>query len=145
MAHMFGQCSLALGREQAFGGKRLLEHFETAAQRAIASFFHGLGDQLIVAAPLVQAQAPAHQHLHAVSGPQARSHVAVAEHGAAHLRAFVLQGEIPVPRSGQCQIRDLALHQHVGKVPFQQGLRHAVEAGDREHVTGRGRRRLQKV
>ena len=145
MAHMVGQGALALAREQALGGELLLEHLEAAAQGAIAGFFYRFGDQLIVAAPFVKAQAPAHQHLHAVSWPKAGPHVAVAKHRAAHLRAFVLQGEIPVSRSWQRQIRDLTFHQHIGEMPFQQGLRHAVEAGDREHVTGQRSRRLRKV
>ena len=92
-----GRRALARRIEQSFGRKLLLERLESPPELAFARFLEVIDDQLEFAASLVQPDARAHQHLHAVARRDPDSKGALAEHGAAHLGIFVLEREVPVP------------------------------------------------
>ena len=59
------QGSLALERKQAFRRQPGLQALELALERAHSRLLQVLDDQLVFAARLVDADAPAHQHLRA--------------------------------------------------------------------------------
>ncbi len=124
--------NVALARlvEQALLGEALLERLEGAAQRAGARLFEKLHDQLEIAALRVKADAPVGEHLHAVLGGEVDAPVVHAEHGAAHLAAVVLEGEINVAGARPREIGDLALDPDTGKAVLEQRARLQVELGD---------------
>ena len=88
-------------------------------------------DDLVVAAALVEAHLAAQDHFGAVGGLQFAEAVAVDEHGAAHLGAVVLEGEVPVPGAGPPVIADLAAHPHLAEAAFERQPRLPVERADR--------------
>jgi len=137
-AHVAGQGTLARGIEQALGVEPGLQLLELPAQRALAGRLHVLGHQLELAAWLVQADAGAHQHLHAVGGPEAQPAAPGLEHRAAHLRGAVLQGEVQVPRGRPRDVGQLALHPHQRQRVLQQPTHQPVERAGGEDVA-RGR------
>jgi hypothetical protein len=69
----------------------------------------------------------------AVGGGEVGELVAAAEHHAAHLRARVLEGEIPVAGGGTGEVGDLALHPQQRQLRLQRAARHAVEFAHGEH------------
>src|SRR5690606_24238797 len=123
------QRALALGGEQALGGEPGLELLEPASQRAFAGFLEMIDDELVFTARLIEADAPARLHVHAVLGRESDEAVALTEHGAAHLRGLVLEGEVPVPRGGAREIGELALHPERREAALEQGAHIAVQAG----------------
>src|SRR5580704_7074266 len=90
------QRPLALEREQPFGLQASLQPLELALQGADTGLLQVLGDQLVLALGLVDADAAAHQHLGTGPRREAYERVLGAEHGAAQLRLAVLEGEVPV-------------------------------------------------
>ena len=107
-ARKTGQGALACGVEQSLGGELQLQRLEAPPQLAFAGFLQVIDDELELAARLVQPDARAQQHLQAVARGRANGQVALAEHGAAHLRILVLEREIPVAGRGAGQVRELA-------------------------------------
>jgi hypothetical protein len=97
-----------------------------------------LDEQLVVAARLVQADAPAHQKLLARDRAQIEQPVAGAEHRRAHLGVLVLEREIPVPGRRAGKIRELALHPHQRQMGFEQLARAAIQRRNAEHLPSRG-------
>jgi hypothetical protein len=95
-AWQIGQGTLALGIEQAFPGEPVLQRFERGTQGAGPGGFQVLGDELEIAARLVEAEPPAHQHAVAIPRLGTQRAVAAGEHRAADLRGGVLQREVPV-------------------------------------------------
>ena len=59
-----------------------------------------LDDQLVIAAPFVQADTPACNHLHAVFGAKAQQCVVATKHGTAYLCFCIFQREIPMSGRG---------------------------------------------
>jgi len=100
-----GNWALAFGVEQPFLGQASFEFVEGAAQCAFAGFLHVFGDELVVAACLVQADARTDQHLQAGFGGEAEMPVAVAEHRRADLGVRILEREVEVSGGGGGDIR----------------------------------------
>ena len=104
-----GQRPFALHGEQAFGGKLCAQFLELALERAEARILHVVDDELVFAARLVQPDAGADQHLLAVPGGECAQHIALAEHGAAHLGAGILQRKVPMAGARPGEIGDFRL------------------------------------
>ena len=104
-----GQRALAVGVEEALGLEALLELLEGQLQRAGADGLHGLGDQLHLAALLVDADAAAHQHVQAVFGAEAEQHGLAAEEHDGELGVGVLEREVDVAGGRGAVVGDLAL------------------------------------
>jgi hypothetical protein len=128
------------GCEQAFGGQPCLELVERALQRADAGILEQLDQQLVVAARFVQAHTAEGLHQLALARREACQAIALAEHGAAHLRVAVLEGKIPVAGGRAGQVGDLPLHPQRTEARLEQPAHLAVEARDRIDRACRGRR-----
>ena len=105
-------CALQLCGEQSFGlqtGFRLLER---QLQRAGPNRFERIGYQLVLALRLVHAQTAAGAHLHSILRAKANPLIAAAITGRAHLREFILQGEVPMTGVVRAKVRDLAFDPH---------------------------------
>ena len=118
--------------EQALGQQAGLEFLERCLQRARAGLFKVFHDQLELAAPLVQGYPAAQADVVAVGRGETQALVAVAEHGAAHLRAAVLQREVPVAGGGHREVAHLPLDPDEVKMALQQHPRLAIELADGE-------------
>ncbi len=84
-----GQWLFMSGIKKSFELKLFLQQLKLPLKVTSARRLHMLNDQLIVAAPLIQTHLAAHQHFLTRLGLKAHQHIAVAEHGAAHLGAAV--------------------------------------------------------
>jgi len=80
--------------EQTFGGQFLLERLECQSQGTCSGLEHRIGDQLIVAARFIQAQAAANQNFAAVARLKRQAGCLASKQGAAQLRAGILEREI---------------------------------------------------
>ena len=94
------QRPLALGGKQSFGGEPGLELLELALERAFAGFLEVLDEQLVFAARLVEPDARARQHRHAVLRPEPHRRIPLAPHRAAHLRLRSLSEKYQWPEAG---------------------------------------------
>ncbi len=108
-----GQRLFALGVEEAFNLEPLLQLLKCQLERAGANRFHGFGDELHLAALLVDAHAAAHQHVQTILRPKTEQHRLAAEENDGQLRFGVLQGEVNVAGRSGTIIRDLALNPNV--------------------------------
>ena len=104
-----GQGALARGVEEAFGLEAFFELFEGELQGACADGLHGFGDQLHLAALLVDADAAADQDVEAVLGTEAQEHGLAAEEDDGELGVGVLEGEVDVAGGGGTEVGDFAL------------------------------------
>ena len=107
-ARKHGQRLFAVGVEEAFGFEPLLELLKGKLQRARADRFHGFGDQLQLAALLVNADAAADQHVQAILRAKAEKHRLAAEENDGKLGVGVLQREIDVAGGRGPEVRNLA-------------------------------------
>ena len=76
-----------------------LQFLEAPLQHALAGGLHALNDELIVAASLVETDAPESEYAIAVLVADRRATLSLPEPGGAHLRGIVLQALYPVPES----------------------------------------------
>ena len=132
---MGGQAALALGGKQAFFEQPRLQGVEGQPQCAVAGGLHAVDDQLIIAAPFVQADPAAHAYLQPVVQGHAYTTGVLAEEGAANLRLAVLEAEIQVTGGGAGEVGQLALDPDLRENVFQQAACPGVELADAEHVT----------
>ena len=86
--------------KQTFLQQPRFQQFKGALQGAGAGLFHVFNDQLVVTTALINAQPRLDDDLHAVFGFETQQHVAVAEHRAADLGLFILEGQVPVAGGG---------------------------------------------
>lgn len=128
------QCLLALGIEQAFGGKARAQFVEGATQGAFAGFFHMVEHQLIVAARFVQGQAPAREHAQAFARLEFQPGALGLEHRAADLRARVLEREIQMSRRRPGDAAQFRFHPHRRETAFQQVARQRIELAGSEDL-----------
>ncbi len=129
-----GRATLALGREQPFGGEFGAQLLELPLQGAEAGVLHVIDDELVFAARLVQADTRPHQHFLAVPGSEGTQHISLPEHGAAHLGGGVLEREIPVAGARPCEIGDLRLQPQAAEAALQQHPDLAVQPGNTVNV-----------
>ena len=115
-----GQRALAFGVEEAFGLEPLLELLEGELQRAGADGLHGFGDELHLAALLVDADAAADQDVQAVFRAEAQQHGLAAEEHDGKLRVGVLEGEVDVAGGRGAEVGDLALDPDVAVLLLDQ-------------------------
>jgi hypothetical protein len=111
-----------------------LELLERAAQRAFAGFLHVVQHQLILAAGLVQRDPAARQHPHALARGELQPGALGLEHGAADLRARVLEGEVQVPGGRAGDVAQFGLDPDRREAAFQQVAGQGVELGRGEDV-----------
>ncbi len=129
---------LVLDIEQAFRGELRLQDLEFAPKSAFACFLYVVEDELIVAALLVKAHAPASLDVHSILGREAGEQIPLPEHGAADLRRFVLQREVPVARGRARKVRNLALDPKRRQPPLEQNPGLAIEPRRGIDVAGLG-------
>jgi len=94
---------------------------------------------MLVAARLVQADSRAYQHFLPVARREGAQHITLPEHAAAHLRALILQREIPVPGARPSQIGNFRLQPQAGESALEQHPHLPVEARHRVDVAFRAR------
>jgi hypothetical protein len=82
--------------KQSFGCQHFLQFLESGLQGAFASLLQHVGDQLVVAAGFVQADAAVGAHLHTVFRHENQAARVGAKQCAADLGPVVLQGEVNV-------------------------------------------------
>ena len=115
-----GQRLLALGVEEAFGLEAFLQLLEGELQRAGADGLHGFGDELHLAALLVDADAAAHQHVQAVFRAEAKQHGLAAEENDGQLRVGVFEGEVDVAGRRGAEVGDFAFDPDVAVLLLDQ-------------------------
>ena len=103
-----GQGPLASGVEEAFGFEALLELLEGELEGASADGLHGFGDELHLAALLVDADAAADEDVEAVFRAEAEEHGLAAEEDDGELGVGVLEGEVDVAGGGGAVVGDFA-------------------------------------
>ena len=130
MARKGRQRALAFGSEKAFGVEGRLELLERGPQRAFASGFNVVDDDLEVAPRLVDGKPSAQHHRQAVGWREADEAVAAGEHDAAQLRPVVLQAEVPVARSIGAEVGHLAANPDQPKALFDQKPRRGSHLTD---------------
>jgi hypothetical protein len=91
-------------------------------------------DQLVVAARLVQGQAAAREHAQAFARGELQPLALGLEHGATHLRARVLEGEVQMPGAGRVTLPSSPSTQHQRERAFQQVAGQGVELAGGEDV-----------
>ena len=116
-----GQRLLALLGKESLGGELGLELLEGDLQGSGAHGLHEFGEQLHLAASLVQGDAAAGDDLHPVLRTEAQQARLGAEHDDAELRVAVLQGEVEMAAVGGAVVGDLAFDPDVGKSLLQMG------------------------
>src|SRR5690606_23621230 len=129
-----GEGALAVGIEQAFGGKLFLERLEGQAQCTITGRLQRVEDQLIIAASLEQRNLAAHFHCQPVAQCLAHTQGVLPEQRTANLGVLVLEGEIDVAGSGAGEVGDLAFDPNLGEYVFEQQSSTAVELADAEDL-----------
>ena len=134
-----GQRALAVGVEEAFGLEALLQLLEGELQRAGADGLHGFGDELHLAALLVDADAAADQHVQAVFRAEAEKHGLAAEEDDGQLGVGVLEGEVDVAGGRGTVVGDLALDPDVAVLLLDQFAHLRHQFADRpDAARGRG-------
>ena len=103
-----GQGALASGVEEAFGFEALLELLEGELEGASADGFHGFGDELHLAALLVDADAAADEDVEAVFRAEAEKHGLAAEEDDGELGVGVFEGEVDVAGGSGAVVGDFA-------------------------------------
>src|SRR3989344_1515483 len=107
------------------------------ARCTVAGLFEIFNDDLIIAAPFVQADTGARQHMQAILERDAEQAPMLAKEGAAYLRLGVLEREVDMARGGAGKIGNLALDPDRRESPLQQRLGLAVQARDRVDIAKR--------
>ena len=109
-----GQRALAGGVEEAFGEQARLELFEGELQGPRAARLQRLGDELELAARLVDGDAAAHQDGESILRAEAEELGLAAEEHDRKLRFAVLEREVDVAGGRGAAVGDLALDPEVG-------------------------------
>ena len=109
-----GQRTFAVGVEEAFGEEAGFELFEGELERAGAARLHGFGDELKLAAALVDGDAAAHQHGEAIGRTKAEERGLTTEEDNGKLGFAVLEGEVDVAGGCGAAVRDLSLDPEIG-------------------------------
>ena len=113
-----GQRALARGVEEAFGLEAFLELLKGELERAGANGLQGFGDELHLAALVVDADAAASEDVLAVFRAEAEQRGLAAEEDDGKLGVGVLQGEVNVAGGRGAQVGDFALDPNVGVLGF---------------------------
>ena len=142
---MAGRGSLRSSSNSPSWKQPLLQLLEGDLQRADALWIDRFGDQLVVAARLVDAQAPARDHLHARLRRERQLPHGRPKHDRAQLAFGVFEREVGVAALHQAQVGDLALDPHQGVGILQKLLDFLGDLADREDAPKErfSRRRLQ--
>ncbi len=117
------------------------QFLELPLQGPQPGILHVIDDELIFAARLVEPDAGTHQHFLAVPRSEGAQHISLPEHGAAHLRGGIFEGEIPVAGAGPREIGDFRLQPQAAESALQQHSHLAIEARNAVNVAlrrGRG-------
>ena len=132
-----GQRALAVGVEEAFGFEALLELLEGELERACADGLHGFGDELHLAALLVDADAAADQDVEAVFRAEAEKHGLAAEEDDGELGVGVLEGEVDVAGGGGAVVGDFAFDPDVAVLLLDEFADLGDELADGPDAAGR--------
>ena len=133
-----GQGALAVGVEEAFGFEALLELLEGELQRACADGLHGFGDELHLAALLVDADAAADQDVEAVFRAEAEQHGLAAEENDGELGVGVFEGEVDVAGGRGAEVGDFAFDPDVAVLLLDEFADLARPVRGRARCGGRG-------
>ena len=102
--------------EQAFALEFPFQLLERDLERAGAGRLEGVGDQLIVALLLIDAEPSARDHAHAIFRLELQSLYRRAEHHAAQLCAVIFEAEVEMARTPLLAVGQLAFDEHVAEV-----------------------------
>ena len=128
------QQPLARSLEQSLGGELRPQFIEGTPERAFTCLFHVIEHQLVFAARLVQREAAARKHAHALARDELQPGALGLEHRATHLRPRVLEAEVEVTGAGPGDAAQFALDPDQRECAFQQVPRQRVELARREHI-----------
>jgi len=109
-----GQRAFAGGVEEAFGEETGFELVEGELEGTGTAGFHGFGDELELAAGLVDGDAAAHEDGEAVGGAETKELGLAAEEDDGELRLAILKREVDVAGGGWAAGGDFALDPEVG-------------------------------
>jgi hypothetical protein len=104
-----GEWALAVGVEEALGEETSFELLERELERTGAARFHGFGDELKLAAALVDGDATADEDSKAICRTEAEKLGLTAEEDDRELGFAVLEGEVNVTGGRGAAVGDLAL------------------------------------
>jgi len=111
-----GQGALAGGVEETFGEEAGFELFKGELKGAGATGFESFGDELELAAGLVDRDSAANEDGEAVGGLEAKEEGLAAEEDDGELGFAVLEGEVEVAGGGGAEVGDFALDPDVSVV-----------------------------
>jgi len=136
-ARMRRQRALERGVEEALGLEASAQPNEPFVQRALAGRLHGLGDELQLAARLVDGDATAQLDALAFERREIEQRRGATKHRAAQrgVAGGILQREVAVPARGTREVRDLAAHGASGNVVLDQRRDRVHERADAPDAT----------
>jgi len=105
-------------------------------QAAGADWLHGLGDELELAALLVDAGFTADANLEAVFGAEAEEAGLAAKEDYGKLGFGVFEGEVEMARGGWTEVGDFAFHPDVSKLGFDEVAGFGYELVDLPGLAG---------
>jgi len=118
------------GIEEAACFQALLELFKGDLQRAGADGFEEFGDQLHLAALLINGDFSAQENMEAVGGAEAKERGLFAEEDRGKLRVAILKSEVDVAGGGGSEVRDLAFDPEVAVLALDVEADFADEVAD---------------
>ncbi|MCU1318967.1 MAG: hypothetical protein JWP98_485, partial [Edaphobacter sp.] len=121
-----GEWALAGGIEEAFGEEAGLELLEGQLEGTGSAWLHGFGDELELAAALVDGDAATDENGEAIGQAEAEELGLTAEEDDGKLGFAVFEGEVDVAGGGGAAVGDLALDPDVGVA----GLDLLADVGD---------------
>jgi hypothetical protein len=110
------QWTFSRGIKEPFSKQASLELFKRKLKRPGAARLHRLGDQLKLAAALVDGDASAYQHGEAIGGPEAQQASLPAKEDDGQLSVAVFESEVDMAGGRRTAVGDLALNPKVGVV-----------------------------
>jgi hypothetical protein len=130
-ARQEGQPLLALGIEQAFGGKRPAALVEQGHQRPLPRQFQAIDDDLVFGPARIDGELARRHHFDAVLGAEAQHRRASLPDDRVDAGLVVLHREIAVARSVTLEAGDFAPQAHHAEGVLDRALQAARQLGDR--------------
>jgi hypothetical protein len=116
--------------EEAFAAEAEFELLNGGEEGAEAGLLHGFGDELELAAGVVDGELAADADGVAVFGAEAEELGLAAEEDDGELGCAVLEGEVAVAAGGGSPVGDLAVHRDVAIAALDEGAEVGCELGD---------------
>ena len=127
-----GNRLFGLGCEKPFLRQSVFQLLKGELQSPCARRLHVLADKLKFASALIERHPRSDADRFTLRWTDFYSRIGAPEHGAAHLRVSIFEREVPVSRTGCCEITDLALYPYPIQMRLKEVLCFPVEFTHRQ-------------